>query len=254
MSEIDIASEKKKQFLLYAKLPVFTRRINRARKRIAEWLSLVDKPYIAFSTGKDSTCILNLVRRQAPDIPAVYFDADCAYPESYELLGNTENIIIFKTDESLLQTFHRFGGLDAGPELERETMKTTVWGPIKRLIIKYSFDGICYGLRTEENPKTRGLHAKLRGPIFQYKRDGLWACQPIYDWKYMDVWAYIFSNELKYCAVYDKLWAAPIEDQRLSYWAGETKRRYGRWAWLKKNYPDLFNRFAAEFPEARGYV
>jgi len=154
----------------------------------------------------------------------------------------------------LLATFKRFGGFEAGAELERETMNTTVWGPIKRLIAEYGFDGVAYGLRAEESPGTRGIHARVRGPIFQYRRDGLWACQPICDWTYDDVWAFIVAEGIAYCGVYDRLWDAPKEDQRLSYWAGETKRRWGRWAWLKRHYPELFNRFAAEFPEVRAYT
>jgi len=246
-------AEVKERFLLYAQLKQHQYAVERARDRVAEWLKLVGNPYVAFSTGKDSTCVLSLVKEQAKSIPAVYFDADCSFPESRGMLAEMENIIIFPTIEPLLETFKRFGGFDAGPELERETMRTTVWEPVKRLIAQYNFDGVAYGLRAEEN-HGREMHAKYRGSIFQYRRDGLWGCQPIHDWAYCDVWAYIFSNNVPYCGVYDKMWDMPEEDQRLSYWAGETKRRWGRWAWLKRNYPDLFNHFAAEFPEVRAYV
>jgi len=160
---------------------------------------------------------------------------------------------VFFDDEFARWAGKKFGGFDAGPELERETMRTTVWEPISRLIAEYHFDGIAYGLRAEES-RGREMHAQTRGAIFRYKRDGLWGCQPIHDWIYNDVWAFIISNDLPYCGVYDKMWDMPEEDQRLSYWAGETKRRWGRWAFLKRNYPDLFNRFAAEFPEVRCYV
>lgn len=242
------------RFSLYSRLKQHKRRVKLAKNRVSDWLTKVENPYIAFSTGKDSTCVLFLVREQAPETPAVYFDADCSYPESFDMLNQMSNKVVFKTDEPLLDTFERFGGFDVGPELERETMKTTVWGPIERLISEYKFDGVAYGLRSEENPSVRGKLAQYRGSVFQYKRDGLWACQPIHDWEYNDVWAYIVSNELEYCGVYDNLWDAPEEDQRLSYWAGETKRRWGRWAWLKRNYPELFNRFAECFPEVRCYV
>ena len=229
-------------------------RVTQARRRVARWLTKVESPYVAFSSGKDSTCILHLVREQAADVPAVYFDADCSYPESKEMLARMENVIRFAADEPLLDTFERFGGFDGGPALERETMRTTVWGPVKRLVEEYGFDGVAYGLRADENPGSRGKLARYRGAVFQYKRDGLWACQAIFDWEYNDVWAFIVSNGLEYCGVYDKLWDAPEDDQRLSYWAGETKRRWGRWAWLKRNYPELFNRFAEQFPEARNFV
>lgn len=241
------------RFLLHSRLSGHRRHIARARERTSEWLERVNNPYIAFSTGKDSTAVLNLVREQSPSVPAVYFDADCSFPESQAMLEKTENVIVFPTLEPLLKTFKRFGGFDAGPELERETMRTTVWEPIGQLVEQHGFDGVAYGLRAEEN-RGRAMHAKYRGAVFQYKRDGLWGCQPIHDWLYDDVWAYIVSNGIPYCGVYDRMWDMPEEDQRLSYWAGETKRRWGRWAWLKRNYPGLFNRFAAEFPEVRCYV
>lgn len=241
------------RFELWAATRQHKWRVEQAKRRVSEWLGQVENPYVAFSTGKDSTCVLYLVREQAP-VPAVYFDADSAFPESKAMLDTTDNVIIFPALEPILDTFRRFGGFEAGPELERETMRTTVWEPIKRLIAEYGFDGVALGLRAEENPSSRGKLAQYRGAIFQYRRDGLWACQPIHDWEYNDVWAYIVSNDLDYCGAYDKLWGAPEEDQRLSYWAGETKRRWGRWAWLKRNYPELFNQFAAEFPDVRNYA
>lgn len=244
---------KRLRFQLWAQTRQHQYRVRKAQERIEQWLDRIKNPYIAFSTGKDSTCILNLVREQRPITPAVYFDADCAYPESKETLAQTENTIIFPTQESLLDTFRRFGGFEGGKALERETMRTTVYEPIKRLIEVYAFDGVCYGLRAQES-HGRKMNAQIRGAIFQYKRDRLWGCQPIHDWLYDDVWAYIVSQKISYCTVYDKMWDMPEADQRLSYWAGETKRRWGRWAWLKRNYLELFNRFAAQFPEVRNFV
>lgn len=193
-----------------------------------------------------------LVREQRPETPAVYFDADSSFPESRALLSATPNCEIFATDEPILDTLARHG-LEGGAALERATMRSTVWGPIRRLVEARGFDGVALGLRAEESHGRR-MNAQVRGAIYQYKRDGLWACQPIWDWSYDDVWAYIVSAELPYCAVYDRLWDAPEADQRLSYWAGETKRRHGRYAWLKRNYPELFNELAARIPEARNYV
>jgi 3'-phosphoadenosine 5'-phosphosulfate sulfotransferase (PAPS reductase)/FAD synthetase len=226
--------------------------VEKAKHRVKSWLEKVQNPYVAFSTGKDSTCVLHLVREQAPWIPAVYFDADAAFPESLDLLATIDNVIIFPTLEPILNIFRRHSFSD-GNELENETLRMCT--PVKELIARYHFDGIAYGLRAEEN-RGRAMHAQTRGAVFQYRRDGLWGCQPIYDWTFNDVWAYILSQGINYCAVYDKLMklGVPPEDCRLSYWAGETKRRWGRWAILKRGWPELFNRFAAEFPEIRSYI
>ena len=246
------ASMPRLRFEMHARLPVFAARVARAEARVAEWLTLAHHPYIAVSSGKDSTVILDLVRRQRPETPAVYLDADCSFPETYEWLDATPNVMRFQADEPFLDTLERHG-LEGGSKLDRATMQSTVWGPVRRLHDQYGFDGSCYGLRAEES-HGRHMNAVTRGAIFQYKRDGVWACQPIWDWKYADVWAYIVSRDIPYCGVYDRMWDMPEVDQRLSYWAGETKRNRGRYAWLKRNYPALFFKLAARIPEARSYV
>lgn len=236
----------------HAMLGLFARRVKRAEAHVAEWLARVERPYVAVSSGKDSTVILDLVRRQRAQTPAVYIDAECSFPETLEWLAATPNLLRFAADEPFLDTLARHG-LEGGKALERATMQSTVWGPIKRLVATHGFDGVCYGLRAEES-RERGLHAFTRGAVFRYQRDGLWACQPIWDWSYADVWAYIVSRGLRYCGVYDRMWDMPHEDQRLSYWAGETKRRHGRYAWLRRNYPDLYRQLVERVPGVRSYV
>lgn len=241
----------RRAFTLYARLNVHRRKVEIARARVSRWLAIAQHPYVAFSAGKDSTCVLAIVREQRPDMPAVYFDAESAFPEVGETLSRTRNLIKFKCDEPLLATIARLGIFH--PRLEAETMKSTVYGPVKRLVAQYGFDAMAYGLRADEC-RGRRLHAYTRGSVFRYRRDGVVGCQPIWDWSYMDVWAFIVSMEITYCGVYDRLWDAPREDQRLSYWAGETKRSYGRYAWLKRNYPDLWNRLVTAVPEVSAFA
>jgi phosphoadenosine phosphosulfate reductase len=239
-------------FRLYARLREHKQAVTRARRHVARWLDQCKKPYVAFSGGKDSTCTLALVRELSPGTTAVYFDADCAFPEVAAILETTPNTIRYPADEPLLTTLRRHG-LNAGGELERATMQSTVYGPVRRLVAEYGFDAMAYGLRAEES-KSRQMHLVKRGHIFTYVRDGILACQPIAGWTYMDVWAFIVSNNLDYCGVYDKMWRMPQREQRVSYWAGETNRNNGRYVWLKQNYPEIWNRFAAEFAEARAYA
>jgi len=247
----------RRQCQLYAHLNGFGWRIKQARATVAEALEKMQNPYIAFSTGKDSAVMAHLIWQQAPSVRAVYFDADCAFPESTALLERYEaasHPIVRWPCESILETMRRIGG-PTSDRCEAETMRSTVYRPIKSLLTEYRFDGVFLGLRDEESPGRRKL-AQVRGLLFWQKRDALWECLPVARLTYMDIWAYIVTNGVDYCAVYDKQMELGLdpEDCRLSYWAGETKRRWGRWAILKRGWPELFNSFAAEFPEVRGYV
>jgi len=232
-------------------------RIRRAQEVISEALDKMQNPYIAFSTGKDSTVMAHMVWQQAPGIPAVYFDADCAFPESKEMLARYEvagKPIIRWACERFFDTLHRVGGPTSNA-CEAETMRSTVYRPIQSLLAKYHFDGVFIGLRNEESHGRHKL-AQVRGQLFWQRRDRLWECLPVTYLTYEDVWAYIVSERVDYCTVYDRQMelGVPPEDCRLSYWAGETKRNWGRWAILKRGWPELFNRFAAEFPKVRAYV
>lgn len=243
-------------FKLHARLPAFARKVRQATAVIKKMLARCRNPYIAFSTGKDSTVTADLVWRLAPDIPAVYFDADCAFPESTALLERYEQAghpIIRWPTEPMLDTLERVGGPTA-PGCEMETMRSTVYRPAEALVQEYHFDGLFLGLRAEESYARRKL-AQVKGELFR-RKSGLWECLPVAWWDFNDIWAYIFSYNIDYCAVYDRLarMGIPPSDSRLSYWAGETKHRQGRWVILRRGWPELFNKFAARFPEVARYT
>lgn len=238
------------EYQLHSKLTTFIKKVQRTKQIIKKALDMMKKPYVAFSTGKDSTVLLDLTRTINPNIPAVYFDADAAYPESFEMLETIPNLIKFKT-EPILATFRKWGILHLN--IEDKTMESTVYRPIKALLAKYHFDGVFLGLRAEESYGRKKL-AQTKGTLFWQKRESIWECIPLAWWTYRDIWAYIFSNNLNYNKIYDKMGALPEKERRVSYWAGETNRRGGRWVWLATMYPDLFNQLANEFPEVRLFV
>lgn len=236
---------------LHAETLSFRRAVSGAERCVAEWLSRCTHPYVAFSAGKDSTCVLALVRAAAPNAPAVYLDAECAFPEVETMLAATPNVIREPSDEPFLVTLQRHGLKN--DRAERATMQSTVWGPVKRLVAKHGFDGCAYGLRAEESAGRRRLR-RIRGTCFWSATYGVWQAQPIADWTYDDVWAFIVSRGLAYCHTYDRMWDMPAREQRISYWAGESNRTNGRYVWLRRNYPQLFSRLALSLPEVRDFV
>ena len=244
-------------FVAHVMLPVYRRRVAQAQKWVREALELCENPYIAFSTGKDSTVMADMVWREQPEVPAVYFDADACFPESIELLERYEqrgrNIVVWKT-EPILDTMERVGG-PTSPRSDAATMRSTVYEPIEALLAAHEYDCSFVGLRADEN-KDRKRAMQIRGPRFYSKRDGILVCWPIGWLTFEDVWAYILSEDVDYCAVYDRQFemGLPWEDCRLSYCYGETKHTHGRWAILARGWPEIFNQFARRFPEIRRFI
>jgi len=69
------------------------RKIQVTQTRILEWGQHYNEQiYVAFSGGKDSTVLLDLVRRVYPNTPAVFIDTGVEYPEVREFIKTVPNV------------------------------------------------------------------------------------------------------------------------------------------------------------------
>ena len=86
------------------------RKIQITQTRIIEFYERLEgKVYISFSGGKDSTVLLDLVRRIYPDVPAVYIDTGLEYPEIKQFVKTFDNIIILRPEMSFRQVIEKYG-------------------------------------------------------------------------------------------------------------------------------------------------
>jgi len=240
--------------ILWAKTEEHRLIVANAKQTIQKALALMKRPYVSFSGGKDSFVVLHMILEQKPDIDVLYFDADASYPDMDKFLDDLAELWGFdftrvKT-EPIINVFRKYG-LNH-PHIEEKTMAATVYAPIKAHIT-HAFGGGFVGLRSEESVARRRL-IKYRGQIFYNKSHGTIECLPVAHFRTEDVWAYITANDLPYNPVYDRTSMRARNEIRVSYWCGESVREFGRYVWLKKEYPDLYNIFAAEFPEVREWI
>ena len=78
--------------------------------RIIEWYEHWDgKVYVSFSGGKDSTVLLDLVRRVYPDVPAVFSDTGLEFPEIREFVKSFDNVEWVKPKMSFIQILSTYG-------------------------------------------------------------------------------------------------------------------------------------------------
>lgn len=86
------------------------RKIQVTQTRIIEWYQRNDgKVYESFSGGKDSTVLLDLVRRIYPDVPAVFIDTGLEYPEIRDFVKTVPNVTWLKPEMNFRKVIQTYG-------------------------------------------------------------------------------------------------------------------------------------------------
>lgn len=228
----------RREDLVWAKLDVHKRRVERSLG-------------VSFSGGKDSSCVLDLVRREFPAAPVAFFDSGCELDSTMEIV-HAERAEIVVPRMSILDMARYAGWWDYERPTDKgcafDAKRVIIEEPSEAFVVRRGLRAIAHGVRAEESP-SRGKHIGLRGELY-LGADRTWYCMPLAQWKIEDVWAYIASRELRYNAAYDTMADAGIErrDQRVATLLGNRGAGWGRHAFLKRFSPDRWRQIVAEFP------
>lgn len=86
-------------------------KISMTNLRIQQWVEEYgeDGAYVSFSGGKDSTVLLDLVRKLYPGIVAVFVDTGLEYPEIREFVKHFENVEWLKPKKTFRQVITEYG-------------------------------------------------------------------------------------------------------------------------------------------------
>ena len=164
-------------------------------------------PVVAFSGGKDSLVVLDLVRRIKPDVVGVFENTTNEYPETLRYVKTISNIIELKPEISFQECIKRYGlpmmksaakshGNQCCIKLKEE--------PFRKYAIKNSVTLVFTGLTSDES-RNRMMMLKRMGSLYFHKRDKIWKCHPIHNWSDHEVWRYIDFKKLDYNPIYDVL-------------------------------------------------
>lgn len=225
-------------------------------------LSQSQKPYIAFSGGKDSTVLLSIVRAIDSSVVALMNHEEWLYPETTEFIETIPNLV-----KIISPLYHSQFFTSWGKGKPNTLPSNSIWFDPGRSPKAYHFIGVqgwarkenydCafIGLRKEE-AKYREIHLSKHGKFFYCNADKINEANILADWSVEDIWTYLLANKVPYNRVYDRLCELniPLHLQRVGPLAVDRVLGFGQMAVLKRGWPDLFNSFVAACPEAANYA
>lgn len=245
----------RKKYLLISKMSRYKKRLAEAKDAIQQAVDTCNMPAVSFSFGKDSLVCVDIARQIDPDILILNIDrgeggdiqeAVDIYDRYAE--GHRLNYHRVKTPRSVMQIYRDAGGIN---EVEKMEITSNLIRGFTTANKRFEVDCSIMGLRTEES--TGRSHLRKYGTFHRTKTGKMpYKCKPVLNWRGEEIWAYIVSNDLPYISFYDREARFDgYEKARYSNWAGSSFKEWGRIARLKYTMPELYNKFAAEFPEVR---
>jgi 3''-phosphoadenosine 5''-phosphosulfate sulfotransferase (PAPS reductase)/FAD synthetase and related enzymes len=86
------------------------RKVRVTQTKIIEWYQHYNgKVAVSFSGGKDSTVLLDLVRRAYPDVPAAFVDTGLEYPEIREFVKTIPNVAWLRPKMPFHKVIEQYG-------------------------------------------------------------------------------------------------------------------------------------------------
>ena len=249
---------RRETYRLQANLPRFRRNVERSLGIIREALEEEPASYVSWSGGKDSTVLLDLVRKIRPDIPIVHVRTDIEYPDCKEWVDNFIrerglNVTILEPPSAwqvLVEEGGPFGQVNvATSRIDKECF----FEPLAKEAEAKGYCQVFLGLRAEES-RARLINLRVRGTRYYNQGRGLWTVLPLAWWSARDIFAYHVINDLPWEPIYDRTFLHPDPERiREGWWTtGQTAYEHGMGDWLRYHYPDLWRRAKETWPEFGG--
>lgn len=239
----------------------YKRKKAKAIEVCVEQLSTHKKPYVALSGGKDSVAMAFIVN-EAAKIANTYFTlwshiSDASFPGTLE----TCQKVAEKTGRKLDVYEHNESAFSLINNKKRQAFGKK--GVFFDSVIAYAEDKDLsfVGVRAGES-KRRMQAAKAHGMTFHSKSMGdIDVCNPLQWFSIFDVASVLYEYDAPIHPIYKKF---SVDDKcnsngepifiRLGYITSKDLLDKGTAVFIKTNYPEIFNKLRAEFPEIGNYI
>ena len=251
-------------FALHQRTLEFRRHVDAARRVIDQEVSSSRNGMVAWSAGKDSTAMTHLivVDRGHRDIAVVSEKDDLDYPGEEDYVTELAaawgaRLQVVKPELSPLEFVERRAhAMTFGRDIHGRTAELS-----KKCFYNVMAEAnagrdlVALGLRAQES----GRRARLRNALgLSYTLvDGSRRIIPIADWTGLDVFSYLQMVGIEPLPVYRCVAMthrhAPWEIRK-SWWLPGVSANHGTVAWLRRYWPNLFDRLRRMFPVAQAYA
>lgn len=242
-------------YLLHSRTRSFQKHLHVAKGIISDFIGRQIKSYVAVSGGKDSIAMAHLIWSIEPGIKFMSVLDESDIPGLHDYMTKIVQRYKFDVDvispKNLWEAFAKYDFTEDVHSPRSEYAQRYFFDHIKRYVADNGYDGIFLGLRAQES-KGRRMNFLQRGSIYFNESWQQWICQPLAAWSAMDVFAYLFSNNVPIFDMYFKTkFKLSPENIRLDCILPSHFSRDGQSAWLKYYYPETFSRLAAILPKLR---
>jgi sulfate adenylyltransferase subunit 2 len=234
---------------MHAKLDKYKQKVERTTENIREMLKIVKKPYIAFSCGKDSSVMADMILQINPKIK-------CRLISSGEtrIMHNIDDVMDYFKDKynaDIEEIYIDKAFSDEWKDATWEEYKAGIKHDV-RVVDNTGYDSVFMGLRSDESRKrmiSLAYHRTVDLPrnMYRYANRDFYRLCPIKNWSAADIGAYIVTHEIttlqwyKYHG-YEARTAVHITDNGV---------RQNTLLWMKLNNPEGYAALTSRFPELK---
>lgn len=251
-----------RKYRLNAKLSSFKKKVEKSKKIIEEMMDKCKKPYIAWSSGKDSTAMTYLILEEMGYKLKLFSEKeDITFPDEIKYIKmmvkkyrwdvdiispdiSTWDLLLLPQNKDIFNKKHHTKLID------KNGNKRNLFDEcIKKFKEYYKPDGVFLGIRADES-KARRIHIRKKGYTYHTKYDDLYHCNPIAFWNSKDVFSYLISRSIPILPLYYKTTTEQVERLRNGNWIPfGLSIQFGDVLFLRKEYPELHQKLKKHFPE-----
>lgn len=214
--------------------------------------------YVSWSGGKDSTAVVSLARQVRPDVPVCLFDSGLEFPENLAYIHDLAdqwhlNLHVIKAEPDALTVMAAGGGWNHAAETTWDAPDlhdTLITRPAQQARTRFG-NAELWGLRAAESTARRMLLTPGDGEFA--RADGTIVLSPIWNWRDIDVTGHLAGQGVPENPVYAKLRSLGATGHALRVglmWDGSELHSTGRATWLRRGWPEEWQRITTALPRA----